>query len=137
MKVLYTAEVTAKGGREGKIHSADGILDLILNKPKEMNGPGNGTNPEQLFAGGYAACFESALRLAAHKNGKSVKNTSITARVALNQTQDEKFILSVELHGKIEGYSQHDTLELMQQAHQICPYSQAIRNNVEVKLIAE
>jgi osmotically inducible protein OsmC len=118
MRTLYTAVSTAHGGRDGHVRSSDGIVDLDLKTPKEMGGPGGaGTNPEQLFAAGYAACFESAMRAVARK-----KKTPL---------------LSVELHGKVEGWSTEDTHALMEAAHQVCPYSNATRGNIEVKLIAE
>lgn len=136
MKTLYTGISTARGGREGHVQTSDGIINLDLKVPKEMGGPGGGTNPEQLFASGYSACFESALRLAASKQKKTVKEASITAHVSLN-SEDNKFFLSVELHGKVDGLSKEEVQDLMRAAHEICPYSKATRGNIEVKLIAD
>jgi osmotically inducible protein OsmC len=138
MRALYTAEVTAHGGREGHVRSSDGILDIDLRVSKEMGGPGGpGTNPEQLFAAGYAACFESALRLAARSQKKPLKDASITARVTLNLTDDKRYLLGVELHGHLEGVSETEAETLMRAAHDLGPYSNATRGNIEVRLLAE
>jgi lipoyl-dependent peroxiredoxin len=138
MKVLYTAAATARGGRDGLVRSSDGVLEIALKTPKEMGGAGGvGTNPEQLFAGGYAACFESALRLVARLQGKPVKDASITAHVSLSVTEDKRYVLGVELRGKVDALSQEETLALMHAAHEVCPYSNATRGNIDVKLAAE
>jgi osmotically inducible protein OsmC len=138
MKTLYTAVSTAHGGRDGHVRSSDGIIDLDLKTPKEMGGPGGaGTNPEQLFAAGYAACFESAMRVVARKQKKPLADASVTGHVSFNVNDQGKFVLSVELHGKVEGLSHDDAAALMRAAHEVCPYSNATRSNIEVKLIAE
>ena len=138
MKALYTAEATAHGGREGHVRSSDRVLDIDLRVPKEMGGPGGpGSNPEQLFAAGYAACFESALRLAARLQRKPLKDASITARVTLNLTDDKQYLLGVELQGHFEGLAEGDGVTLMRAAHDICPYSRATRGNIDVRLVAE
>jgi osmotically inducible protein OsmC len=138
MKPLYTATATAQGGRDGHVKSSDGVLDVNLKTPKELGGPGGAaTNPEQLFAAGYAACFESALRLVARMQKKALKGVAITANVTLGKTDDDKFGLAVELHGAIEGLEKDEALALMNAAHGVCPYSNATRNNVEVKLSVE
>jgi Ohr subfamily peroxiredoxin len=138
MKTLYTAVATAHGGREGHVQTDDGILSADLRIPKGMGGPGGaGTNPEQLFAAGYAACFESALRLVARLKKQPLKDAHITAKVSLSATDDAKYVLGVELHGQIEGLSKEETIGLMEAAHQVCPYSNATRGNIEVKLFAE
>ncbi|MFA5157502.1 MAG: organic hydroperoxide resistance protein [Candidatus Omnitrophota bacterium] len=138
IKKLYTAVVTTRGGRQGHVLSADGILNMDLVAPKEMGGSGaQGTNPEQLFAGAFAGCFESALRLAASLRKKPLRDASITAHVTLNAAEKNNFFLSVELHGKLDGISKDEALELMRAAHEICPYSKATRGNVEVKLFAD
>ena len=136
MKALYTAVVTAHGGRDGTIKSEDGMLTKELRAPKELGGPGGGTNPEELFAAGYAACFESAMRLVARMQKKSLKDARVTAHVTLNKADDGKYALSVELHGAVEGISKAETQTLMEAAHGVCPYSSATRGNIEVKLIA-
>ncbi len=138
MKTLYTAVATAHGGRDGQVKSDDGILELGLRIPKSMGGPGGpGTNPEQLFAAGYAACFESALRLVARTQKKALTDAHITAHVSLNTTDEGKFVLGVELHGKLEGVSGEEAQALMAAAHQVCPYSNATRGNVDVKLVTD
>lgn len=138
MKTLYTAVSTAQGGRDGHVRSSDGVLDVDLKTPKEMGGPGGaGTNPEQLFAAGYAACFESAMRAVARKQKKALAGTTVTGHVGFNVTDDGKYVLSVELHGKVEGLSADETQALMHAAHEVCPYSNATRGNIEVKLSAE
>ena len=138
MRTLYTAVSTAHGGRDGHVRSSDGIVDLDLKTPKEMGGPGGaGTNPEQLFAAGYAACFESAMRAVARKQKKPLVDASVTGHVSFNVADGGKFVLSVELHAKVDGLSRDDTQVLMQAAHEVCPYSNATRGNIEVKLIAD
>jgi Ohr subfamily peroxiredoxin len=135
---LYTATATAQGGRNGRIRSADGVLDMPLAMPKELGGAGGAvTNPEQLFAAGYAACFESALRLVAGKMGKNVKDASITASATIGKTPDGGFGLAVELKGKLPGLSQEEGQQLMQTAHTVCPYSKATHGNIDVKLSVE
>jgi osmotically inducible protein OsmC len=135
MKALYTAVATAHGGREGHVKSSDGALEADLRLPKEMGGPGGaGTNPEQLFAAGYAACFESALRLVARLQKKPLKDATVTGRVTLNVADGNKYVLSVELEGHIEGIAAEEALTLMHAAHEVCPYSNATRGNVDVKL---
>ncbi|XXF78021.1 organic hydroperoxide resistance protein [Myxococcaceae bacterium GXIMD 01537] len=135
---LYTATATAHGGRAGHVRSSDGVLDLPLAMPKELGGPGGAvTNPEQLFAAGYSACFESALRLVAGKLGKNAKDASITASATIGKTPDGGFGLAVELRGKLPGLSQEEALHLMHAAHEVCPYSRATRGNIEVKLSVE
>jgi osmotically inducible protein OsmC len=138
MKTLYTAVSTAHGGRDGHVRSSDGIVDLDLKTPKEMGGPGGvGTNPEQLFAAGYAACFESAMRVVARKQKKALTDAHVTAHVSFNVSDEGKYLLAVELHGKVEGLSREETDALMHAAHEVCPYSNATRGNIEVKLIVE
>ena len=138
MPALYTAVATAKGGREGHVRSSDGILDVDLRIPKSMGGPGGeATNPEQLFAAGYSACFESALAFVARRDKVTLKDVSLTAHVTLNKTGDSQFDLTVELHGSFPGVPKADAEKLMQAAHQVCPYSRATRGNVPVKLVVE
>jgi Ohr subfamily peroxiredoxin len=138
MKPIYTAQATAHGGRDGHVRSSDGVIDMEVKTPKELGGPGGAaTNPEQLFAAGYAACFESALRLVARMQKRPLTDAHITAHVTLNATPDQRYVISVALHGKIEGLSSEDARALMEAAHQVCPYSNATRGNIEVKLSAE
>ncbi|WP_224247440.1 organic hydroperoxide resistance protein [Hyalangium gracile] len=135
---LYTATATAQGGRNGRVRSSDGVVDMPLAMPKELGGAGGAvTNPEQLFAAGYSACFESALRLVAGKAGKNVKDASITAAVTIGKTPDGGFGLAVELKGKLPGLSKEEAQQLMHTAHEVCPYSKATRGNIDVKLSVE
>ena len=134
MKVLYTAEATAWGGREGRSASSDGMLDVQLRIPKELGGPGGGTNPEELFAAGYAGCFHSALKRVAAGMELDVSESAITARVGLGANDTGGFGLAVELVGELPGLSAEQGRELLEKAHQVCPYSNATRGNVEVTL---
>lgn len=134
MEALYTAVATSVGGRNGNVKSSDGILNLEVKPPKEMGGPGGAfTNPEQLFAAGYSACFGSALNhVALLKKRKVVP--SVTAKVSIGKKDDGGFQLAVEMDINIPGIDQKDAEELVHEAHQVCPYSNATRNNIEVKL---
>ncbi len=135
MSVLFTSTATAKGGRNGHVKSDDGVLDLNLVMPgspesKEQSG----TNPEQLFAAGYSACFDGALNLMAKRQNKDIEST-ITAAVSLNKDQeDDGFKISVELHANLKGVSQEEAEELVKAAHEFCPYSKATRGNIDVQL---
>jgi Ohr subfamily peroxiredoxin len=135
MDILYTATATARGGREGEVVSDDGVLDLVLGRPKELGGPGDddATNPEQLFAAGYAACFHSALTLVAGKQQVDVTGSEITARVGLG-VDGKAFGLSATLVGRFPTLDDAQAHALMEAAHQVCPYSRATRGNVEVAL---
>ena len=133
MKILYTAEATAWGGREGRTATTDGILDVTLALPKELGGPGGHTNPEQLFAAGYASCFHSALKLIAARDKIDVSESAITARVGLG-AKGSYFSLKVELEAELPGVEQSVAQDLVEEAHQVCPYSNATRGNIEVTL---
>ena len=138
MKPLYTATVTAVGGRDGTVHAAEPPLDLKLAMPKSLGGPGGAaTNPEQLFAAGYAACFESALRLVARLQKRPLDEASITANVTLGKEDDGMFRLAVELHGRLPGRSEAEARALLEAAHQVCPYSRATRGNIDVTLVVD
>lgn len=137
MKVLYTAEATATGdGRNGEVHSSDGVIDEKLSMPTEMGGPGGlHTNPEQLFAAGYAACFHGALRLVARQDGVTLgADTTIAAKVGIGPNDAGGFGLTVALHAHLPGLEQAAADDLMAKAHQVCPYSNATRGNIEVAL---
>lgn len=136
MAKLYTAEAKVTGGRAGHGRSSDGVVDVKLATPKEMGGPGGGTNPEQLFAVGYAACFGSAVEYVAKQKKITTGAIEINSRVALNK-DDSGFGLGVELIAKIDGVDRATAESLVAQAHQICPYSRSIRNNVDVKLTVD
>ncbi len=134
MDVLYTATATARGGREGEVVSDDGVLDLELAMPKELGGPDSDkTNPEQLFAAGYAACFHSALKRVAGRQELDVEGSSITARVGLG-LDGSAFGLTVTLLGSFPALDRAQAEQLMHDAHQVCPYSRATRGNVDVQL---
>ncbi|MDL2344144.1 organic hydroperoxide resistance protein [Deinococcus sp. MIMF12] len=135
MSNLYTAEATATGGRAGHVRSTDGRLDLNLSVPGEMGGDGGpGTNPEQLFAAGYAACFQGALGVVARRQKIELSDDStVTARVGL-QKSGLAFALDVELEGRFPGLTREQAEALMQAAHEVCPYSVATRGNVDVRL---
>ena len=136
MEKVYTAVVTAKGGRDGHIRSSDGIIDMDLKKPVEMGGEGGSyTNPEQLFAGAYGACYLGALGTIAKHDGADVSEA--TAEVHVNFNKDENaYALSAELHVHIPGLSLDDTQKLADKAHRACPYSKAVRGNIDVKVLA-
>ncbi len=134
MKVLYTAQATARGGRSGEVVSDDGVIDLELEMPKELGGPGGDkSNPEQLFAAGYAACFHSALKRIAGQDKLDVEGSSITARVGLG-LDGAAFGLAVTLTGAFPTLGAAAGRALMDKAHQVCPYSRATRGNIEVQL---
>jgi lipoyl-dependent peroxiredoxin len=135
MKTLYTAEALATGeGRDGHGRSSDGRLDFDLAIPKEMGGSGNGTNPEQLFAVGYAACFHSALRLVARQEKADVSDSTVGARVSIGQLDSGGFGLAVELEIALPNVDEQTAKQLAEKAHQVCPYSNATRGNIEVTL---
>lgn len=135
MKTLYTAKATAKGGREGNTKSEDGVLDLRIEIPKEMGGKGGPyTNPEQLFAAGYAACFDSALNHVARSQKIKLHNTSVTASVSIGSNEQEGFGLAVKLEVSIPEVDRELAQKLLETAHQVCPYSNATRGNIEVEL---
>jgi osmotically inducible protein OsmC len=135
---LYTATATAHGGREGEVRSDDGVVQHKLSMPTSVGGKGGpGTNPEQLFAAGWSACFESALRYVALQQKKPVKDAHITAVITLGKGDDGGFQLAAELHGQVEGMSREEAQALMEAAHRVCPYSKATRGNVPVKLVAD
>jgi osmotically inducible protein OsmC len=134
MTAIYAAVATATNGRTGSIKSDDGHLSAPLSLPKELGGPGGaGTNPEQLFAAGYAACFGSALGLVARNQKVAIGEVAITAKVGLVK-DDTSFHLEVELHGEFKSIPTEQAHALMEAAHQVCPYSKATRGNITVKL---
>lgn len=138
MKILYTAEATVQGGREGHARSSDGHLDVNLSTPKEMGGSGGqGTNPEQLFAAGYAACFQSALMFAARRQQVDASQSVINSKVGIGPNGTGGFGLEVELHVYIPDVDRATGEKLVETAHQVCPYSNATRGNIPVKLVFE
>ncbi|MFP2912792.1 organic hydroperoxide resistance protein [Pyxidicoccus sp. 3LFB2] len=133
---LYTTTATTHGGRSGQVKSTDGVIDLALALPKEMGGPGGAkANPETLFAAGYSACFEGALRLVARMQNKTLgEGVGITAAVTIGKTPDGGFGLAVALTGILPGMPREEAQKLMEAAHEVCPYSKATRGNIDVKL---
>jgi Ohr subfamily peroxiredoxin len=134
MDVLYTAVGHATGdGRNGHVHTDDGNLDLDVRMPKELGGPGGATNPEQLFAAGYAACFHSAMKFIAQRDKIDLGESEVSATVGLGFV-DSGFGLTVELDVHVPGLDDAAARELTERAHQACPYSNATRGNVDVTL---
>ena len=135
MKVLYKTAATATGGRNGKITSENGILNIDVKMPKALGGANDDyLNPEMLFAGGYAACFDSALNLVIHKSKIKTGTTATTAKVSIGQNDEGGFKLAVDLHTNIPDVSLEEARNLIEKAHSICPYSNATRGNIEVNL---
>jgi len=134
--VVYTAESTATGGgRDGHVKSSDNRLDLDTRPPKAAGGSGEGTNPEQLFSAGYAACFLGALRLVARNDKISLDDaTGVTAQVGFGKDSEGGFGINAHLIGYLPGLAQGDAEDLMKKAHQVCPYSKATRGNIDVTL---
>jgi osmotically inducible protein OsmC len=136
-KTLYTAEAQVTGGRaEGHGKTSDGALEVDLRLPSEMGGQGGGTNPEQLFAVGYASCFESALGAVARRAKVDVGNAFIGSKVSLHPNESRGFDLSVELDVTLPSVEGEQAVELVKAAHQVCPYSNATRGNIPVTLTA-
>lgn len=137
MDALYTAVATATHGREGRAVTNDGKIDLALSMPVELGGNGQGTNPEQLFAAGYAACFGSALGLVGRAAKVDVSDAAVTAEVSIGK-QGDGFALAVTLRVELPDTVDEATgRKLVEQAHQVCPYSNATRNNIPVELVIE
>ena len=137
-KVLYTAQATATGGRDGRATSSDGVLNVQLSTPRELGGAGGpGTNPEQLFAAGYSACFLSALKYVSGKEKVALPaETNITGRVSIGQITTG-FGIQVELRIAAPGLPRETVQALVEKAHIVCPYSNATRGNIDVNLIVE
>ena len=138
MPVLYTAEAISTGdGRDGEVRSSDGVLDELLAIPKEMGGPGGEkTNPEQLFAAGYAACFHSGLRLIAGQQKVELAGSTVSSAVDLVTQDGGGFSLAVRLSVHLPGLEQATAEHLVRTTHQVCPYSNATRGNIAVTLDA-
>ena len=136
MPALYTASATATGdGRNGHVRSSDGVLDFDLAIPKEMGGPGGALpNPEELFAAGYAACFHSALKGVARAKQITLTDTAVTADIGIGPNGQGGYQLSATIEVEIPGVDESTARELLEAAHQVCPYSNATRGNIEVQL---
>lgn len=139
MKIVnkfFTAQAKAKGGRDGHVTTDNQVLDLALSTPKEMGGPGKAgaTNPEQLFAAGYAACFEGALGVAARQANVTLEGVTVEALIGFGKAEDGGYGISADLHVNLPGLEQAQAEQLVEAAHGICPYSRATRGNIEVNL---
>ncbi|MFJ3664863.1 organic hydroperoxide resistance protein [Streptomyces sp. NPDC090106] len=133
-EVLYTAVATAENGRDGRVATDDGRLDVVVNPPKEMGGSGGGTNPEQLFAAGYSACFQGALAVVARRTGADLTGSTVTAKVGIGKNADG-FGLIVEISASVPNVDPATAASLLAEAHQVCPYSKATRGNISVTLV--
>lgn len=136
IKPLYTARATATGGRAGHAVSDDGVLDVDLKPPTEMGGPGGATNPEQLFAAGYAACFQSALAVVGRRQDVDTSASTVEADVTIGTIPGGGYGLAVALRISIPGTDAETTRALAEAAHQVCPYSNATRGNIDVTVSA-
>ncbi|MER7676197.1 organic hydroperoxide resistance protein [Streptomyces sp. NPDC096934] len=132
--VLYTAVATAHNGRDGRVATDDGRLDVVVNPPEELGGSGAGTNPEQLFAAGYSACFQGALGVVARGRNIDLTGSTVTARVGLGKN-DDGFGIIVEISATVPAVDAATARDLVEQAHQVCPYSKATRGDVTVTLV--
>ena len=136
MKALYTAEATATGGRNGHVKSSNNVLEVQVRMPKALGGLNDDyTNPEMLFAAGYAACFDSALNLVIKQEKISTGETSVNAKISIGQLENGGFGLAGELAVNVPNVAQEKAQELVEKAHQVCPYSNATRGNIEVRLV--
>jgi len=136
-KILYTAHAHVTGGRDGHGRTSDGELDVKLRRPKEMGGEGGGTNPEELFAVGYAACFESALAGVARRRHLDAGEVSIDSAVSLLPTGDGGYKLAVTLDVSLPSVDRDIAADLVRGAHKVCPYSNATRGNIPVDLLLD
>lgn len=135
MKTIYTTAATATGGRNGKVTSENGVLNIEVKMPKALGGLNNDyLNPEMLFAAGYSACFDSALNMIIKTEKIKTGTTSVTASVSIGQLENGGFGLAAELHVNIPGVALEVAEQLTEKAHAVCPYSNATRGNIEVKL---
>lgn len=136
MSTLYSTKVTAVGGRSGTVRSQDGVLDLQLAMPTALGGKGGATNPEQLFAAGYAACFENAVIHVSRGKAEKVKDDDIlvVAEVGLSPNAAGGFVLSVALDVTISGLDQASAEAIVAAAHAVCPYSNAVKGNIDVQI---
>lgn len=134
MSALYATNARAVGGRAGHVETPDGLLSVDLALPKEMGGRGGATNPEQLFAAGYAACFENAVRYIAGQQKLPLRGAAVTVHVELHPKAEGGFKLGVALDAETQGLDQTVADELVFTAHQVCPYSNAIRGNIDVAI---
>ncbi len=137
MKTLFTAEALSRGGRSGTIQTADGLLNVTLGNPLEKGAAKRGPNPELLFAGAYAACYNGALDNAAKKLGTLVEDSTVRALVSLIEDDQGGYRLAVELHGQLPGINRERAQRIMEEAHKTCPYSKAMRGDTRVTLTVD
>src|SRR5690606_12593700 len=135
MKKLYTAEVTATGGRDGHVKSTDGMVDWDMRKPREMDGQGGGYNPEQLFAAAWSSCYLGALGSVAATKGVDVTEAEVTVRVSFNK-DGNAFALSAEIDVHIPNIHIEEAQRLAENANKACPYSKAVAGNIEANVVA-
>lgn len=133
--VLYTAVATAHNGRDGRVATDDGRLDVVVNPPKELGGSGAGTNPEQLFAAGYSACFHNALVLVGRRAGYDLSGSTVAAKVGIGPNKQRGYGLAVALSVSLPVVERELATKLVGEAHEVCPYSNATRNNIEVTIL--
>ncbi|MEU0394793.1 organic hydroperoxide resistance protein [Streptomyces sp. NPDC006208] len=132
--VLYTAVATAENGRDGRVATDDGMLDVVVTAPKELGGNGAGTNPEQLFAAGYSACFQGALGVVARQEKADISGSTVTASVGIGKNGNGGFGLEVAISVSVPNVDAATAQALVDKAHQVCPYSNATRGNIKVEL---
>lgn len=137
MKTLFTSEAISKNGRSGTLASPDGLLNLTLGNPLEPGGETRGPNPELLFAGAYSACYHGAVLNAAAKLGHPLTDSTVRALVSLLEDAKGDYGLAVELHAQLVGVSPAEVLEIMEAAHETCPYSKALRGEASVTLVVD
>ena len=135
MEVMYKVKATSEGGRDGKVKTEDGHVDLKLATPKEMGGQGGGANPEGLFAAGYAACFNSAIAMAARRHKTDIGLVRVMATVGVGPNGKGGFNFSVKLEANIPGVDLETARRIAEDAETICPFANATRGNVDVELL--
>lgn len=134
-KIMYVAEATAHGGRDGFVTSQDGQLDLKVAMPPALGGDGNGTNPEQLFAAGYSSCFHNALVMVGRRSGFDLSGSTVAAKVGIGPNKQRGYGLAVALSVSLPVVDQDVAAKLVDEAHDVCPYSNATRGNIEVTIL--
>jgi len=137
MKTLFTSQVVCRGGRSGSLEARDGLLNVTLGNPLEAGLEKRGPNPEQLFAGAYASCYHGALKTAAKKAGAPVEGSKVEALVSLIEEDQGGYRLAVELRGHLPGVDREKAQQIMEEAHQTCPYSKALRGDTCVQLVVD
>ncbi|MER6434977.1 organic hydroperoxide resistance protein [Streptomyces sp. NPDC001185] len=134
-KIMYVAEATAHGGRDGYVTSQDGQIELKVAMPPALGGDGNGTNPEQLFAAGYSACFHSALVMVGRREGYDLSGSTVAAKVGIGPNKRRGYGLAVALSVSLPGVERDVAAKFVDAAHEVCPYSNATRDNIEVTIL--